>query len=488
MGISLSDVGDGWETVNDVNMEEMEMKIMMSLGWAGTMLLVGVLLRAKVPAFRRMLVPASVLAGLAGVVVMNLGIDVGADSGAYTQIVNELFTISFISIGLTDASPEEGGKSKAKGIAKGTFGMGLVWCILYALTPLIGFGIVKGLGSACDMNEIYGTMIPFAFTQGPGQAASFGVMYEGYGWKNAAMVGVSFAAMGFLASFLVGVPLAKLGINRRLARNVGQLEPKIARGYYREQEQIDYMGKDTMYSGNLETLSFHFALIALCYILAVGLSKVFALIPGFFGGAMSGMMFMNGMLTSNVVRWLLHKLGLDFLKDSTLQRKLTGWTSDFLVVCSFMAVEFRVIGQWIVPMLVEAIVVTIITVAVCLYFGRRFGGENDFERTLGLYGTSTGTVPSGIALVRIVDPALHTTTAVELGLMNYVMLFCTPVYFVLLGAAAGSISEGMMMGILAALVVVYLILLKIFRAWNKPTYSFSVADDGKTDKREVEQE
>ena len=81
------------------------------------------------------------------------------------------------------------------------------------------------------------------------------------------------------------------------------------------------------------------------------------------------------------------------------------------------------IRPWLFPLMVEALAITLITLILCLYFGRRFGDDNDFERTLGLYGTSTGTVPSGIALVRIVDPALKTTTAVELGMMNYVMLF-----------------------------------------------------------------
>lgn len=452
------------------------------------MLLVGVVLRARIPVLQRMLVPASVLAGLAGIIVINLGVDIGTSGASYTKIVNELFTISFISIGLTDSGSSGEKKDQTKMIARGSFGMGLVWCILYALTPILGFVLIRLLGTFFDMNEIYGTLIPFAFTQGPGQAASFGAMYEGYGWENATMVGVTFAAIGFLVSFLVGVPLAKLGINRKLARNIGRLDPKIARGYYYAEEQCEYVGKDTMYSGNLETLSFHCALIALCYLLAVGVSKLFAMMPGFFGGALSGMMFMNGMLTSNLVRWLMRKLHLDYLMDSTLQRKFTGWTSDFLVVCSFMSVEFRVIGKWMVPILLEAFFVTVVTVLICLYFGRRFGDEHDFERTLGLYGTSTGTVPSGIALVRIVDPALRTSTAVELGLMNYVMLFCTPVYFVLLGLAAGSISVTMAMGILAALVVVYLILLKIFGVWKKPTYSFYHASGSVPCEKEMDAE
>lgn len=448
------------------------MNLMMNLGLAGIMLLIGVMLRAKISIFQKMLVPASVLAGLAGIIVMNLGFDTGASSGMYTNIVNELFTVSFISIGLTDVEKNSAESKKMKGIFRGCFGMGLVWCILYALTPVLGAAIVSIVGKPFKMDSIYGTMIPFAFTQGPGQAAAFGALYEEYGRENAAMVGVTFAAIGFLSSFLIGVPIAKIGITRKIARNMGKIEESISRGYYYKEEQSEYMGMDTMYSGNLETLTFHFGLIALCYVLAVGVSKVFALIPGFFGATLSGMLFMNGMLTSNFVRWLMNKLHLGFLKDSTLQRKITGWTADLLVVCSFMAVEFEIIGRWIIPILVEAVIVTLVTLAICLYFGRRFGDENDFERTLGLYGTSTGTVPSGIALVRIVDPALKTTTAIELGMMNYVMLFCIPVYMVLLGTASGNLSMRMMSVILFLLILVYLVGLKVVHAWGNPTYSF----------------
>ena len=106
------------------------------------------------------------------------------------------------------------------------------------------------------------------------------------------------------------------------------------------------------------------------------------------------------------------------------------------------------------------------------HLGQRIGGSSDFERTLGLYGTCTGTVPSGIALVRIVDPEFKTTTAVELGLMNMVMLFCTPVYILLLGMAAGQISAAVTMAALGALCVIYLILLKAGKTWGKKTYSW----------------
>ncbi len=448
---------------------------MIAFGIAGVMLCLGTFLRAKVGFLRNMLVPASVIGGILGMIFMNvtaeLGISVGTDSQMYTTIVNHLFTISFISICLTGASSNK--ENTPKNIMKGTWGMGIVWCLLYALTPLVGFGVVALVGGGFDMSRIYGTLIPFAFTQGPGQAAAYGALYEGSGWENAAMVAITFATIGFIVAFLVGIPAAKLGISRGIAKNCGQIDHSILKGYLRREEQNKTsMIKDTTCSSNIETLSFHFALIGLCYIVAIGISKILGLLPGFLGTSMEGLMFMNGMFAAYIVKFLMKKLNVDFLQEDVLQSKITGWTADYLVVCAFMAVGIGVIGNWILPILIESAVITVITFAVCFYFGRRIGGSNDFERTLGLYGTCTGTVPSGIALVRIVDPDLKTSTAIELGLMNMVMMLSTPVYIVLLGLASGDISETVTMAILAGLCVVYLILLKVFKTWGKTTYSW----------------
>ena len=179
------------------------------------------------------------------------------------------------------------------------------------------------------------------------------------------------------------------------------------------------MVKDTTCSSNIETLAFHFALIGVCYVMAVGIGKILSYIPGFLGTSMSSMMFMNGMYAA------------------------------FIVV---------------------VLVTTAVTFAVCFYFGQRIGGANDFERTLGLYGTCTGTVPSGIALVRIIDPEFKTTTSVELGAMNLVMLASTPVYIFILAYASDSLSLPFTILALLVCTVVYLILLKATKSWGKKSY------------------
>lgn len=448
------------------------MKFMFAFGLASIMLCIGTLLRAKVKVFQKMLVPSSVIAGILGFFFLNVlslqDIDCGADSAMYTEIVNQLFTISFISITLTSAPGQN--KNTAKNIMSGVWGMGIVWCILYALQALSGMLIATVLGKYNGMDNAYGTLVAFAFAQGPGQSAAFGKIYEGYGYQNAAMIAVTFAVIGFCMAFLVGIPFAKKGIRQGYASNCGRIEPAVLRGYYRKEEQTEYMVKDTTCNSNIETLTFHFAVIGVCYMLALGISKIFSCIPGFFGSSMSGLMFMNGMFAAYIVKWIMKKTGVDFLKESTLQNKITGWTADYLVVCSFMAVEVKVLGKWMMPIIVISIAITVLTAAVCFFFGKRFGGSNDFERTLGLYGTCTGTVASGISLVRIVDPEFKTITALELGMMNLVMLLSTPVYILLLGMASGEVGKTVLAVSLSALVVIYVVLLRVFKAFGKRTY------------------
>ena len=450
------------------------MTFMMAFGWASIMLCIGVFLRAKVPFLRNMLVPASVIAGVLGIVFVNvmgsLNFGIGTDTDMFTTIVNNLFTVSFISISLTSSPKGEG--NSAKNTLKGTIGLGIVWCLLYALTPMIAVGLIAIFGKGVGMDSIYGMLIQFAFCQGPGQSAAYGALFEQFGWANASTVAIAFSAIGFVVAFLVGIPAAKAGVKSGIAKNCGKIDDAILKGYLKKEEQTDVMVKETTCNSNIETLAFHFAVIGVCYILAVGIANVLSHIPGFLGTSMSSMMFMNGMYAAYIVKWLMKKLHIDYLLENTLQSKITGWTADYLVVCAFMAVSVSVISKWIVPMLIVCAVVTVVTFLVCFYFGRRFGGTNDFERTLGLYGTCTGTVPSGIALVRIVDPNFKTSTAVELGACNLVMMASTPIYIIILALASGTMGMLPAIGGLAVCCVVYLVILKLTKTWGEPTYSW----------------
>ena len=86
------------------------MPIIIAFGVASIMLLIGTLLRAKVRFFQSMLIPAAILAGILGLIFLNLAdafrVDVGTEADDFSVIVDKLFVISFISITLMK-NPDE---------------------------------------------------------------------------------------------------------------------------------------------------------------------------------------------------------------------------------------------------------------------------------------------------------------------------------------------------------------------------------------------
>lgn len=456
--------------------------VVVAFGMASVMLCIGMAVRGKVKLFQNMLMPVSVIGGILGFIFVNLVLaryDIGGVSVKdFSNIVDVFFVMSFISIGLTGSKKKKSkepvdkkAKKNSSGPVRGAMGMALIWCMLYALTPVAGIMIVALMGKPFSMDAMYGILIPFAFCQGPGQASTYGKLFEGtYGFENAEMVALTFAICGFLAAFLVGVPLARVGLKKGIAKNKSKINESVERGYFVPEEQREPLGKATFHSASIETVAAHFAIMGVCYLLALVLAKIVSYIPAF-GSTFAAMLFMWGMFAAYIVKGIMRKLKIDYLINNAFQSRITGFLSDYLVVCAFMAIQVGIIGKWLVPILVVSVVGTVITFMVSMYFGARLGSDHDFERVLGVYGTSTGTTPSGVSLVRIVDPKLQTPTGAELGMMNMAMMFSTPTMIFITVAGLKMISLPIACGGMLITVVLYLILLKVFRVWKKPTFS-----------------
>lgn len=441
------------------------------------MLLIGVILRAKIKLFYKILMPASVLGGIVGFFVLNAGILKNVEFGLYNQMTAEFFTLSFIALGLTGISNDSKDKesSVAKNLLQGSVGIAAIWSLLWAVTPLIGYLVVKLMSGFTDMNAVYGLLIPTAFCDGPGLALTFGNMFESYGWDNASQVGVMFAVIGFFYAFGIGVPLAKYGMKKGLTKYSSEkIDDSVAKGLYPKEKQNESIGTVTTYSGSIDTLALHIALIGFTYIIAVGISKLILLIPYSIAETLSSLMFMWGLIAAYLVRWGMKKLKVQHYLNDSLMTRMTGAFTDLLICSAFMSIQISLIISWIVPILIVTAVAGFVTYLVCIYFGQRMGSTYDFERTLGLFGCATGTVPTGLALIRIVDPNFKTLAATELGAMNLVAMALSTVLYVAIPSMAqllangGSINSGLIVCLITALVC--LVIMKVFRVWGKPTF------------------
>ncbi len=449
------------------------MTLMISMSWIGVMLLIGVILRVVIKPLGNILMPACVTGGIIGFILMNTGIltRLGVDFNLLNTIVTNLFTITFISMGLT-GTPKEEGVSSGKESAKGAMLEGFVWSSLYSVQAIVAFGVLALVGGIFGMSAKYGLQIPFAFCQGPGQSATYGAMIEAGGLQpDAQQVGITFAVLGFVFAFLVGVPIAKRGLRHNLATYPREISSGIKRGIFEPEEQTQIAGTMTTYSGNIDSLAFSFALVGLGYAITQPICAALRAIPatnflGTFVSTFGSMEFMIGLLVGYLIKFIMNKTNTKKYHDDNMQSRITGWGTDFMICAAFMAVQLAVVGKWLIPIIIACIATAAVTFIFCLYFTEHLNGAYDFERLLGLWGTSTGTCPSGVALIRIVDPELKTTAAAEMGLMNVFMWGGYVAPFVVM-YCCGQLSGTTMALLYGAFAVGSLALIFIFRLWHK---------------------
>lgn len=420
------------------------MDVVMSFSWVGVMLLIGVLLRAFIKPLGEILMPACVIAGLIGFVFLNsISPDteaaLGVSADGCGSIVGTFFTFAFISMGLTNV-PKTEGVNASKEVFKGSVGMGCVWNILYTIQPFVGYGLLLIIGGLFSMAPEYGLTIPFGFDHGPGQAATFGALMETNGLVDAKQVALTFAVIGFLLAFGVGVPVAKYGLKKGLASYPKDIDKAIKVGLYKKEGQKEVAGMNTTYNGNIDSLAFCIALTGLCYVICMPIGDALMATNNQFLQIFGSMQFFIGMIVAWIVRFLMNKLNIKQYHDDGLQTRITGFTTDFMITAAFMSIQLSIIGKWLVPIIILSLAAGLVTFVICLFFASRIGGYFDFERFLGLWGTATGTCPSGIALIRIVDPELKTTAASEIGSMNTVMMVDSILVPLLISYAAHGIE------------------------------------------------
>jgi len=163
-------------------------------------------------------------------------------------------------------------------------------------------------------------------------------------------------------------------------------------------------------------------------------------------------------------------MGVGHLLNAGIQRRITGWSVDYLIVATIMAIQVVVVWKYIVPISVMALTSGILTTMVVFYFGKRLWSYN-LERTVAIYGLVTGTVSSGLLLLRITDPEFKSPVAVELGIVN---LFAIPVVMggsILVNAPLWwNWSVGLTVMVFSVIMLAALVLLKVLKMVGPPKF------------------
>ena len=445
---------------------------MLVFGWLASMLLIGVLLRARMPFFQRFLFPSCLIGGIAGLILINTRIINIAASDLET-FAYHFFNISFISVGLTRSSDQEKSSSRGKAFIKGPAWMALIQGSCFGLQAAVGGLLVIFFGIfGLELFPTFGFLAPLGFEEGPGQALSVGKVWEGFGFAQAATLGLTFAAIGYFFAFFVGVPLVNRGIRKGLAAHGAKDLPRdLLTGIISRDNQTESAGKLALHTSNVDSMAFQAALVGLVYLITYAFVKYSGmLLPPDAAKIMWGFFFVFGLVFAILIRLLIQKFGIEHLIDPGIQRRVTGWSIDFLMVATIMAIQLPVVWEFVLPISVISIANGLLTTGVVVYLGKRLWRYN-LERTAAVYGAVTGTVSCGLLLLRIADPDFKTPVAIEIALMNVLSIVPIGGCLLLVNApvwwnwGVGTTSI-VFMGVMA----VGLALIRIFKFWGAPKY------------------
>lgn len=395
---------------------------MLIFAFLSLLLLGGVGLRAKVTFFQRFLVPSCLIGGMLGLCLMHSGI-FSIQPSAIEAFAYHFFNISFISVGLT--RNDQGRERQEKtNLLKGPAWMALMQGLTFPMQAIIGGVLVLLLGwFGIQLFPTFGFLAPLGFNEGPGQALSIGKVWEGVGFADAATIGLTFAAVGYFCAFFIGVPLVNRGIRSgRATFGPRQLPSEFLVGILCPDSHPEPAGRLTLHSGNVETMAFQAALVGGIYGLAYGLIALLGRwLPPDAAKILWGFFFFFGLGLALIVKWVMLQLNIAYLMDGGIQRRITGWSVDYLIVATVAAIELKIVWEYILPISIIAVVNGILTTLLVVYFGRRLSAY-PLERTAALFGVVTGTVSCGLLLLRIVDPDFKTPVAYELAMMNVISL------------------------------------------------------------------
>ena len=441
-------------------------------GCLSIFLLIGVVLRAKIAFFQKFLFPSCLIGGLLGLILISVGL-IDLPIPIFETFAYHFFVLSFISVGLTGGGGQDRPEAGHRALLKGPLWMALIEGVTISAQAVCGCLLVLLFGFlGWDLFPTFGLLVPLGFTEGPGQALSIGKVWEGFGFAHAATIGLTFAAIGFLFAFFVGVPLVNWGIRRGLpVHSPGTLPRDLLVGVIPGDQDKEPAGHLTMHSGNIDTLAFQMALVGLVYVVTYVFVILLArLLPPDVGKTLWGFFFFFGMFFGLVIRWLMGRFGVAHLIDPGIQRRITGWAVDFLIVSTVMAVQLVIVWQFIVPILVMSLTGGVVTTFLVIYFGKRISDLN-LERTVSIYGTCTGTVSSGLLLLRIADPDFRTPVALEIGLMNILVVPIILGAMILVNAPVWwGWSVGLTALVFLGLFILCLALLRILNYWGRPKF------------------
>lgn len=427
------------------------------IGYIALAILLADFLRKRVKFIEKLMMPVAVLGGFLLLIAKYLGLQI--DEYMMETLVFHGIALGFVAMSLRVPVSKNENSNKLTGLKSGAIIVStyLVQGITgLIITILLSYTLLPGLFKAA------GLLLPMGYGQGPGQANNIGSTYEALGFAGGRSFGMSIAAAGYLVACIVGV----------IILNVLRSKDKIAYKQETTNKQTtgDYdFGDKQNSSESIDVLSIQISMIAVVYLIAFLLmwgltSGISALAPGaakMLNSLIWGFNFIIASAIAMLVRTLStksEKISFKALQkqNNYLLNRISGLFFDIMIVAGIASINLEDIkGLWLVFILM-VVLGAIVTWFHLSFVCKKVYKDYYYQGLISMFGMLTGTISSGVLLLREVDGELLTPAANNLITgSSFGIILGAPV-LIIVGVAAKS---DLLCFISVGILIVYLVLL-----------------------------
>lgn len=424
------------------------------LGIICALLMIAQILRAKLRVLQASFLPASIIAGAAGLALGPNSLDVLPFSDQISTYPGVLIVLIMAAVPLGFTPPRRMARRIGAFYSYSQAGEVFMW----ALGLLFGLAV---LGQIWDLPDGFGLLLALGWAGGFGTAAAAGSTFESHGWADATSLGYTAATVGVVVCIVGGLIATKWAAKKRLTdlTSFDELPEEYRTGLVRP-ENRRAIGVATLSSSTLESLTLHLGLILVPAGAGYYLNEWFkelwpsVSIPLFSLGFVFGLLLQLGLLATKLSRHV----------DRATITTLTGSFADVLVAFAITSIVPRVVVDNLVPLIVLFLFGLVYCVVLLRYVTPLFFSGRWFERGIFTWGWMTGSVPTGIALLRIVDSRNKSNTLEDFGIA---FLGVAPAEIVLITVVPVAVAAGFGWVVVAATLAfgVFTVLLARMLGW-----------------------
>ncbi len=409
-------------------------KLWVDIGIISAALLGATYLRVKIRFFQKYLIPNALSAGFILLLFYNFVAPyLHLSSEGLGAMVYHLLSISFIAMTLR-RSPEKQVKEN-----HGIMATAIAIVFQYGLQASVGLLLTLFFISTYipDLFPSMGFFIPLGFALGPGQSYAIGEGWAAFGFEDGGSVGLTFAAIGFLFACFGGVGLINYGIRKDwISADKKETIQKqgIRTGVLPRQRKKPLGMYLTTDSEAIDSLSYTAAMVFVVYFLSYLFLKLISYLLSFIGPLgeelavnLWGINFVFAAITAILAKQLIKFFKMQYTIDNHALTRIAGFSVDVMVAAAVGAISIVVVMRYWVPIVVMSVTGGVLVLITVPWMGSRIFKDHRFDRLMILYGGMTGTMPTGLALLRVIDPDFETPAASDYMFSSAVVfVICIP--------------------------------------------------------------